>query len=63
MNQKQARKIVWSRMATTAMCDGESNNDWMLDESEDPKDHARLEDACRHVSDVCQRYAQKTKRV
>jgi hypothetical protein len=53
MTKQQAIRIVWSRMATTARGDADLG-EWQFDESEDPKDQARLEEACRHVADVCE---------
>ena len=49
MTYVEAKRIVWERLATTVENDGHSNSDWMLDESEDPKDHERLEKACKEI--------------
>lgn len=45
MIRRDAIRVVWERMVAT---DG-----WMFSESEDPKDHARLEADCEHVAAVC----------
>lgn len=55
MNQQEARRRIWERMATTAETDGTMNCDWILDESEDPKDHERLLRACEEVAAIIRR--------
>jgi hypothetical protein len=52
MTKTEARRRVWERMSVTARADADLG-DWQFDESDDEKDHARLQEACEHVSKVC----------
>lgn len=55
MNQKEARKCVWERMACTADSDGTVNTDWVFDESDKVLDHDRLVLACEQVAEIIRR--------
>lgn len=66
MTKRQARRIIWERLAATARADLDIG-DWIIDELErigsknEEADVQRLEDASRYVADVIKRTFLKRK--
>jgi hypothetical protein len=61
MNMFEARLRIWERMATTARADVD-NGDWVVDESEDADDQARLLLACDQVADSIESHIRRAKK-